>query len=63
LAGSFTKAITRSERPVPCGSETAPRTVCSVFFTSMPRFTAMFTVSSNFAGLADLRILMPSASG
>ena len=47
----FANTITRTALPVPCGSETAPRTFWSAWRGSTDRLNATSAVSSNFARL------------
>ena len=51
---------TRTDLPVPCGSDTVPRTIWSAFRGSIPSRNAISTLSSNFAAGCSLMILMAS---
>ena len=54
---------TRTERPVPFGRVTTPRTIWSACLGSTPRFIAISMVSSNFALARSLTIFTASSSG
>ena len=53
---------TRTERPVPFGSVTTPRTIWSACLGSTPRFIAISIVSSNFALARSFTIFTASST-
>ena len=59
---SRANTATRTVRPVPAGRFTTPRTFWSACFGSMPRFTAISMVSSNFAFALPLTIFTASVT-
>ena len=52
---------TRTDLPVPWGSDTVPRSAWSALRVSMPRRNATSTVSSNFVSGNDLMICIASS--